>query len=92
MDFFYTFVASHNNKNKVMSYYQKSIIEITGADAADAKQVEELMRDTVGGTLDHISRREFARLASDCYKAVQWMKTPEGAAYMARLDAEILGE
>lgn len=70
-----------------MSAYKKTIITATGCPPEDAKIVEEWMRDKVS-TLDRLCRREFNKLARDAYKALIWSRTPDGQAYIAKLEKE----
>ena len=46
--------------------YQKMIAQATGVDdAAQLEEIEDMMRDEAGGTLDHLGPTEFAELARD---------------------------
>lgn len=48
--------------------YRQAIIEATRCPEEDAAEIEELMRLDTGGTLDHLTRRQFnalARIARD---------------------------
>ena len=68
--------------------YQKSIIEVTGCSSGDAPEIEEMMRTTYG-TLDNITARQFNKEARECYKALLFMRTPEGIAYLEKLEQEM---
>ena len=46
--------------------YQKMIAQATGVDdPAQLEEIEDMMRDEAGGTLDHLGPNEFAELARD---------------------------
>lgn len=73
-----------------MSYAQ-SISKATGVtDAADLEEIEKTMRqDIFHSTLDWQSPAVFARGARDAWALVQYIRSPAGAAEMARLMAEM---
>ncbi len=78
--------------NLTLRGYALSISEATGqTDPATLAEIEDFMRDEYR-TLDHLDRAKFRRTARECWKAVQFTRTPEGIAYMAKLDREIMGE
>jgi hypothetical protein len=71
--------------------YSATISKYTGVtDQPTLDEIEELMRDEFH-TLNHLSPQKFARSAKECLQAVQYMRTPEGQAYMAELNREIMG-
>jgi hypothetical protein len=54
------------------SFYQACIAEDTGkTDAKDLCDIEELMRDRMGGCLDNLDRTTFRRYAKDAWLDVQ---------------------
>lgn len=53
-----------------MSGYTELIIRATGAPGEDAAEIEELMRLTTGGTLDHLTRQRFDALAREAEAAL----------------------
>lgn len=72
--------------------YSAGISKYTGVtDQATLDEIEELMRDEYH-TLNHLSPEKFARCARECWQAVQYMRTPDGQAYMAQLDREFMGQ
>ena len=72
--------------------YSQTISEATGqTDQRTLDEIEDLMRDEFH-TLNSLSRAKFYRTARACWEAVQFMRTPRGMAYMARLDRKIMGK
>lgn len=53
-----------------MKFYQQQIVAVTGCGEAEAREVEEIMRDECH-TLGHLSRSQFAALAKQCLDAMR---------------------
>lgn len=68
--------------------YTDLIIKATGCPTAEAKEVEQLMRDEYS-TLDHLPLAKFNKCAKECYGAVKFMRTPEGIAYVNSLQSQM---
>ena len=69
-----------------MTHYQESIIKITGCTETDAPEIESYMRDIVfHSTLDWQPKALFNKGAKEAWSDIQWMRSPEGIAYMATL-------
>jgi hypothetical protein len=70
-----------------MNYYQTLIIEATGCPETDAQEVENYMRDTIfHSTLDWQSKAQLNKGARQAWTDIQYMRSPEGIAYMKELE------
>lgn len=54
--------------------YRGMIVQATGCTYEDAAEIEELMRLSTGGTLDHLTRRKFDALAREAEVAVEILR------------------
>jgi hypothetical protein len=71
--------------------YALLISKATGqTDPETLAEIEDFMRDEYR-TLDHLSLAKFNRCARECWAAVQFTRTPEGIAYMAKLQRDVMG-
>ena len=72
---------------KTLTYYQKSIIAATKCNESDAAEIEEYMRNIVlHSTLDWLTAAQFNRAARTAWRDIQYMRSPEGRAYMKKLE------
>ena len=72
--------------------YAASISKYTGVTDPEAlAEIEDFMRLEYR-TLDHLDSRQFARCARESHAAYQYEQTPEGKAYIAQLEREMMGE
>jgi hypothetical protein len=70
-----------------MSYYHKLITEATGCPETDAQEVENYMRDIIfHSTLDWQSKALLIKAAQTAWNDIQYMRSPEGIAYMKELE------
>lgn len=70
-----------------MNSYHKQIIEATGCTEADVQEVEEYMRVIIfHSTLDWQSKEQFNNGARDAWSDILYMRSPEGTAYMKKLE------
>jgi hypothetical protein len=60
-------------KNR-LTFYRKTIIELTGCAREDARFVEDVMRSENGGVLDHLPRAKFKREALKALSQVPLMR------------------
>ncbi len=78
--------------NAPLRGYALSISKATGqTDPETLAEIEDFMRLEYR-TLDHLTLAKFNRCARESWEAVKFTRTPEGIAYMARLEREIMGE
>lgn len=69
-----------------MNYYQESIIKATKCSPDDAGEIESYMRDIIfHSTLDWQTRAQFVKGARDAWNDIQFMRSPDGIAYLATL-------
>ncbi len=69
--------------------YAKMIVEATGCSPADAPEIEDYMRHTIfHSTLDWQTAAQLKKAAKTAWKDIQWMRSPEGIAYMENLMAQ----
>lgn len=69
-----------------MNHYQKNIIRITGCKKEDAEEIENYKRDIVfHSTLDWQTKRQFNKGAKTAGNDIQFMRSPDGIAYLATL-------
>ena len=67
------------------------IIEATKCDPKDAGEIERIMRDTIfHSTLDWQTKRQFNAGARKAKELLDYMRSPEGIAYAARVEDELL--
>lgn len=75
-----------------MSFYHKLISEATGVTEPDTlEEIEDYMRDIIfHSTLDWQTKKQLTDAAKTAWGDIQWMRSPEGIAYMEELKNEIL--
>jgi hypothetical protein len=56
----------------MFKFYQKLIIELTDCHTDEVVLIEQLMRDDNGGTLDHLSRKQFDAAAKKALREIRW--------------------
>ena len=67
-----------------MSGYVTTILSAASALAVtdeEARVAEQIMRDSVGGTLDHLRRGEFDSLAREAVEAARYFRAEEPDVY-----------
>jgi len=66
-----------------MTFYEKSIIQITGCSQNDVAKVEDYMRNIVlhGACLDGLSSSQFNKAAKTAYNDIMFTRSPEGLAW-----------
>jgi hypothetical protein len=60
-----------------MSGYTHAIVTETGCTYKDAEEIEELMRLTTGGALDHLSKNAFGAKAREAEAALEILREGE---------------
>lgn len=71
--------------------YQKMIHKATNCDPKDAAEIEDIMRNTIfHSTLDWQTKRQFNRGARQAKELLDYMRSDEGKAYIARIEDEML--
>lgn len=72
-----------------MSFYQQLIIQTVKCGESDADEIEEYMRHIIfKSTLDWQTKQQLKQGAVKAWKEIQYLRTPEGIAYMNRLIME----
>ena len=73
--------------------YQQLIIATVGCSESDASEVEAYMRNVIFcSTLDWQTAEQLKKAAREAWEDIKYMRTPEGQAYMAQLEAEMMGQ
>ncbi len=80
--------------NAPLRGYALSISKATGqTDPETLAEIEDYMRNIIfHSTLDWQTKAQFNKGAREAWQDIQFMRSPEGIAYMARLDREMMGE
>ena len=74
-----------------LNHYQQAIVKATKCKPEDAAEIEDLMRDVIfHSTLDWQTKKQFNKSAREAKEVLDYMRSPEGIAYMAQLEHEML--
>lgn len=74
-----------------MAKLHDEIIQWTGCSPADAPEIEDYMRnDIFHSTLDWQTLAQLKKAAKQAWKDIQFMRSPEGIAYMEKLYQQMM--
>lgn len=78
--------------NSQLKGYAQMIVDATGCTPADAPEIEDYMRHTIfNSTLNWQTAAQLKKAAKDAWKDIQFMRSPEGVAYIQQLEKKMLG-
>ena len=67
------------------------IVDATGCKPADVAEIEDYMRHVIfHSTLDWQTAAQLKKAAKEAWRDIQFMRSPEGIAYMQKLEDEML--
>ena len=73
-----------------LNHYQQAIVKATKCKPEDAAEIEDLMRDVIfHSTLDWQTKAQFNKGAREAKEVLDYMRSPEGIAYMTEIEDEI---
>lgn len=79
----------NNTPAKKLSYYEQLIVDATNCPVADIAEIEDYMRHAIfHSTLSWQTKQQLNVAAIQAWKDIQWMRSPEGVAYMNEATAE----
>ena len=71
--------------------YAQMIVDATGCEPGDAAEIEDYMRNTIfNSTLNWQTAAQLKKAARTAWKDIQFMRSPEGIAYMQQLEDEMM--